>query len=96
MEPTPAVEISAGGACYFLGRFTEAEKMLDGALKEIEQEGVSDQEKQMYAEACLWRALLAKKQGDTALSQQYLEKGKAAVPEIEGWHEFAAKLPVLK
>lgn len=96
MEPTPAVETSAGGAYYFLGRFAEAEKMLDGALKEIEGEGVSDQEKQMYAEACLWRALLAKKQGNTALSQQYIEKGKAAVPEIEGWHEFAAKLPVLK
>lgn len=96
MEPTPAVEISAGGACYFMGRFAEAEKMLDGALKEIEREGVSDQEKQMYAEACLWRALLAEKQGDTALSQQYLEKGKDAVPEIEGWYEFAAELPTLK
>ena len=96
MEPTPAVKISAGGAYYFLSRFPEAEKTLDGVLKEIEQGGISEQEKEMYAEGCLWRALLSEKQGETALKQRYLEKGKRTLPEVEGWYEFAAKLPVLK
>ncbi|MEW6447633.1 MAG: O-antigen ligase family protein [Bacillota bacterium] len=96
MEPTPPIEISVGASLYFLGRFTEAAPVLEKALKELEKDGISEQEKEMYAECCLWLALVSEKQGDAASKQKYLDKGKSAVPGIAEWFEHSAKLPVLK
>lgn len=96
MEPTPPIYISAGGSLYFLGRFSEAAPALETALKKLEKDGVSEQEKEMYAECCLWLSLVAEKQGDAASKQNFLEKGKTAVPVIEEWFKHAVKLPVLK
>ncbi|MEW6181682.1 MAG: tetratricopeptide repeat protein [Bacillota bacterium] len=96
MEPTLTVKMNAGGALCFLGRLAESAKLLDEALKEVEKEGVSEQEKEMYAEGCLWRALAADKQGDKSLSQQYLEKGKQHVPDVEAWYAQVEKLPPVK
>lgn len=96
MEPTPPVEISAGGSLYFLGRFSEAAPVLKDALNKLDDDGVSDQEKEMYAECCLWLALVSEKQGEAASKQEYLEKGKSAIPAIEEWFKHTAELPVLK
>ncbi|MEW6172046.1 MAG: O-antigen ligase family protein [Bacillota bacterium] len=96
MEPTPTIKINAGGALCFLGRLPESTKLLDEALKEVEKDGIGDQEKEMYAEACLWRALAADKQGDKSLAKQHLEKGKQAVPDVEAWYEQVKKLPSVK
>ena len=96
MEPTPPVEISAGGALYFLGRFSEARAALEAARAKLEKEGISTREKEMYAECCMWLALVSEKQGDAVSKQKYLEKGKGAAPAIEEWFAHTAKLPVVK
>lgn len=96
MEPTPPVEIGAGGSLYFLGRFSEARAALEAARRKLERDGISEREKEMYAECCMWLALVSEKQGDGASKQEYLEKGKSAVPVIEEWFVHTAKLPVLK
>ena len=95
MEPTPAVNISTGGALYFLGRFSVAAGALEEALKEIERDGVTEQEKEMYAEGCLWRALVAEKQGQASLKEDYMEKGQKAMPAVEEWYKHSAALPVV-
>ncbi|MGQ9511650.1 tetratricopeptide repeat protein [Thermodesulfitimonas sp.] len=95
MEPTPAVNISAGGALYFLGRFPEAAEILQNALKEVEREGVAEQEKEMYAEGCLWLALVSEKQGHMSLKEEYLKKGREAVPAVAEWYKYTVQLPVL-
>lgn len=95
MEPTPAVNISAGGALYFLGRFPEAAEILQNALKEVERGGVAEQDKEMYAEGCLWLALVGEKQGRKSLKEEYLKKGREAVPAVEEWYKYTVQLPVL-
>jgi tetratricopeptide (TPR) repeat protein len=96
MDVTPPIQINAGGAFCFLGQFPESQKRLGTALKEIEEDGISEQEKEMYAECCLWLAVLSDKQGNAALKRQYLEKGKNAVPAVEEWYKHIAELPALK
>lgn len=96
MDVTSPIQINTGGALCFLGRFTESQERLNAALKEIEKDGISEQEKEMYAECCLWLAVLADKQGNAALRKQYLEKGKKAVPAVEEWFKHVAELPALK
>jgi hypothetical protein len=50
----------------------------------------------MYAECCLWLAFQADKQGNGALKQEYLEKGKSAISELEEWYKQVVELPVIK
>lgn len=94
MEATIPIKISVGGALYFLGCFDEALAWLKPACADLEREGVSEQEKEMYAECCLWLALVSEKQGKATEREVYLKKGKDAVPVVEEWYKYTRTLPV--
>ncbi|MDN5361647.1 MAG: hypothetical protein PWP70_694 [Moorella sp. (in: firmicutes)] len=82
---TPAIQLRAGIAQYFLGQQKEAAVNLETAAKD----------KQLQAEANLWQAVMAFHQGDSIRAGQLLAGVHKANPNLAKQYDQLKNLPVL-
>jgi tetratricopeptide (TPR) repeat protein len=86
MTSTPAVKLNVGTAQYILGRWSEADKNLQAALKDDNSKG----------EASLWLAILRDKQGRSQEAQELLVQAQNMAPELAKGYDGLLKLEILR
>ncbi|MDN5325909.1 MAG: hypothetical protein PWP41_605 [Moorella sp. (in: firmicutes)] len=82
---SPAIQLRAGIAQYFLGQEKEAAINLEAAAREAN----------LQAEAWLWQAILAFHQGDRLRSSQLLAEVHKTSPDLARQYDQLKTLPVL-
>jgi tetratricopeptide (TPR) repeat protein len=90
MAPTPAVNLNAGAARYFLKDWAAAETELRRAVE------APDAEQATRGEAYLWLAVLKDRQGQTAAAQDFLNRARELVPQYAAGYETLKALSLVK